>query len=305
VSAPLKDRVVIVTGGGRGLGRAHALELGVHGATVIVNDLPSGDTDPAGDVAAEIVAAGGSAVAVRYDVTSETAVAELFQQVRTDAGAVHAVVNNAGILRDRMLVNMSVDEWDAVVAVHMRGTFLMTREAARYWREMTKAGHTLNGRIVNTTSAAGLYGNIGQANYGAAKAGIAAFTLIAAEELGRYGVCANTLVPNARTRMTEALFAETMATPGAGEFDRMDPGNASPLVAWLCSEEARVSGQTFTVLGGDISVNEGWHEGPREDLGRRWTIDEVAQRIPALVENARPAMPVLGTEESGIVPSSR
>ncbi|WP_183093239.1 SDR family oxidoreductase [Nocardioides stalactiti] len=301
----LNDRVAVITGAGRGLGRAHALEFAAHGAAVVVNDLASGGEDPAADVVAEIRTAGGRAVAASCDVTDEDGVAHLLATAVDEFGDVHAVVNNAGILRDHMLVNMTVDEWDAVIAVHLRGTFLLTRAAARHWRTAHKSGEPVSGRIVNTTSPAGLFGNIGQANYSAAKAGIAAFTITVAEELRRYGVTVNALSPNARTRMTATLFADTM-TAREGEFDVMDPANASPLLAWLCSEEAGdVTGRTFTVLGSKVFVNEGWHEGVVTDLGRRWSTDDVAHELTDLLERARPAMPVLGTADSGIVPTSQ
>jgi NAD(P)-dependent dehydrogenase (short-subunit alcohol dehydrogenase family) len=303
MSRLLNGRVAIITGAGRGLGRAHALEFAAHGAAVVVNDLAAAGEDPAAEVAEEICAAGGRAVSVNRDISDEAGVNKLMATAVKEFGDVHAVVNNAGILRDRMLVNMTVDEWDAVMAVHLRGTFLLTREAARRWRAAHKNGQPVSGRIVNTTSPAGLYGNIGQANYSAAKAGIAAFTLTAAEELGRYGITVNALSPNARTRMTATLFADTM-TPVEGEFDAMDPANAAPLLAWLCSEQAgHVTGRTFTVLGGKVFVNEGWHDGVETDLGRRWTVGDVSREMADLLERARPAMPVLGTAGSGIVPS--
>lgn len=296
-------RVALVTGAGRGLGRAHALELAAQGAAVVVNDMTSAGEDPAAEVVAEITAAGGRALAVNHDVSSEEGAAAMVAAALDAFGDLNAVVNNAGILRDRMLINMSVQDWDDVIRVHLRGTFLVTRAAAQHWRAQSKAGAAVAARVVNTTSAAGLYGNIGQANYGAAKAGIAAFTLIAAEELSRYGVTVNALSPNARTRMTEALFADTM-TAKDGQFDVMNPDNASPLVAWLCTEESGpITGRVFTVLGSKIVVNDGWQEGPALDLGHRWSVEEVAAELPALVEKAPAPMPVLGTEASGIVPT--
>ncbi|WP_067899377.1 SDR family oxidoreductase [Nocardia vaccinii] len=297
MNKPLTGRVVVVTGGGRGLGRAHALELGRQGASVVINDLRNETEDPAAAVAEEIRVAGGTALGLGYDVADEHAVDQLFDTVVDRFGTVHAVVNNAGILRDKMLVNMSVEDWDLVMRVHLGGTFLMTRWVARYWRNAAKSGAPISGRVVNTTSAAGLFGNIGQANYASAKAGIASFGLVAAAELSRYGVSVNTLAPNARTRMTEGLFGDLMAPVQEG-FDAMDPANAAPLVAWLCSEEAgTITGQVFTVFGGEIRVTEGWHEGPVHDRGRRWTFEEVGQTVPELVARARPAEPVIGTEQ--------
>jgi NAD(P)-dependent dehydrogenase (short-subunit alcohol dehydrogenase family) len=294
----LDGRIVIVTGAGRGLGRAHALEVAGHGACVVVSDV---DAETAALVAKEINDAGGTAVARTADVSCEPDVEDLVACALTEFGDLHAVVNNAGILRDKMLVNMTVAEWDSVISVHLRGTFLVTRAAARYWRERSKAGEQVSGRIVNTTSAAGLYGNIGQANYGAAKAGIATFTIIAAEELGRYGVTVNALSPNARTRMTEELFADAM-TARHGEFDVMNPANASPLVAWLCSTESGdVTGYSFTVRGSRLWVNEGWHKGPSWDAVSRWTVEKIWDHLHDLTDAARPATPVLGTAASGIV----
>jgi NAD(P)-dependent dehydrogenase (short-subunit alcohol dehydrogenase family) len=290
-----EGRVAIVTGAGRGIGRGHALELARQGAKVVVNDV-GGDVDgrgssetPAAKVVEAIRAGGGQAVANRDDVSDWDGAHRLVQTAVEKFGSLDVVVNNAGILRDRMLANMSIDEWDAVVRVHLRGTFAMMRQAAEYWRHCSKAGRRIDARIINTTSASGLFGNPGQVNYGAAKAGIAALTIIAAAELAQYGVTVNAINPGARTRMTE------QATPGSyrpvdpGAFDVSDPGNIAPLVAWLGSpESADVTGRVFTVRGGRIRVLEGWHAGPRVDAERRWDAAELGPVITGLVARARP-----------------
>jgi NAD(P)-dependent dehydrogenase (short-subunit alcohol dehydrogenase family) len=205
-------------------------------------------------------------------------------------GGLDVLVNNAGILRDRMLVNMSIEEWDAVIRVHLRGTFAPTRWAAGYWRDRTKAGEVNDARVINTSSSSGIYGNIGQTNYGAAKAGIASFTIIAAKELGRYGVTVNAIAPGARTRMTENLArARGVATPEPAEFDARSPDNVAPIVAWLASvESAGVTGRVFNVAGGRLSVAEGWHAGPVTDKGARWDPAELGPIVLDLVAKAPP-----------------
>jgi NAD(P)-dependent dehydrogenase (short-subunit alcohol dehydrogenase family) len=251
-----EGRIAIVTGAGGGIGRGYALELARHGAKVVVNDLGAAvdgggsSPDPAGAVVDAIRAAGGEAVSNGDDVSDWDGAGRLVRTAVDSFGGLDIVVNNAGIIRDHMLVNMTIEEWDAVIRVHLRGTFAPTQRASEYWRARAKEGRTNVARIINTTSAAGLYGNVGQANYGAAKAGIAAFTIIAASELGRYGVTVNAVSPGARTRMTEH------ATPGAyepvqpGDFDVSDPGNIAPLVVWLSSpESSHVTGRIFTARG--------------------------------------------------------
>src|ERR671935_1109827 len=261
----LDGKVAIVTGAGRGIGREHALALAHAGARVVVNDIGASlggegaDTTPAQQVVDEIVAAGGTAAA-NYDDVSDFAAAEaMVRQAVDDFGRLDILVNNAGILRDRMLVNMTEDEWDAVVAVHLKGHFATTRHAAAYWRERAKAGEEVRARVINTSSPSGLFGNVGQANYGAAKAGIVGFTLIAAQELGRYGITVNCIAPNARTRMTEAAFGELPATEG---FDPIAPENNSPIVVALCADEAQaITGQVFFVYGGSVNMLRGWEAG--------------------------------------------
>jgi NAD(P)-dependent dehydrogenase (short-subunit alcohol dehydrogenase family) len=262
-----EGRVAIVTGAGRGIGREHALMLAAHGAQVVVNDLGgsvdgSGTaTGPAHDVVAEIVAAGGEAVANSDDISDFEGAGRLVAQAVDVFGRLDVLVNNAGILRDRMLVNMTEAEWDAVIKVHLKGTFAPSHHAASHWRERTKAGEELvGGRIINTTSPSGIYGNIGQANYGAAKAGIAAFTVITSMELARYGVTVNAVAPAALTRMTEDLG---MGRAPDDVKAKLAPRWIAPIVTWLAStESAGVTGRVFDVSGMSLAVSEGWHRGP-------------------------------------------
>ncbi|MGW2344774.1 SDR family oxidoreductase [Streptomyces sp. NPDC001661] len=272
-------RVVAVTGAGRGLGRAHALAYAAEGAKVVVNDLGVGldgapDPDsPAAQVVREIRAAGGEAVAHGADIATSEGAASLVAAAVDTFGRLDTLVNNAGFLRDRMLVNLDEDDWDTVMRVHLKGHFLPLKHAAAYWRAESKAGRTPTARVVNTSSGAGLLGSVGQGNYSAAKAGILGLTLVAAAEMGRYGVQVNAIAPAARTRMTEATFAETMAAPGADAFDAMAPENVSPLVVWLGSGAAAdgVTGRVFEVEAGRITVMEGWRQGPTVDKEERWT----------------------------------
>lgn len=296
-----EGRVVIVTGAARGIGRAHALELARQGASVVVNDLgvaldgSGGALTPAQEVVAEIEALGGAAVANADDVASWDGAAAMVQQAVEVFGGLDAVVNNAGFVRDRMFVSCSEEEWDAVVRVHLKGHFCVSRHAAAWWRDRSKAGDAVEARIVNTSSGAGILGSIGQSAYSAAKAGIATLTLVQAAELARYGVTANALAPAARTRMTEGVFTEMMAPVGEGEFDAMDPANVAPVVAWLCSAASSgVTGRLFEVEGGKLSVAEGWHHGPAVDIGRRWDPAEVGDAVGALLAEARPPDPVYG-----------
>lgn len=272
-------RVVAVTGAGRGLGRAHALAYAAEGAKVVVNDLgvgldgaPAPDS-PAAQVVREIRAAGGEAVAHGADIATSEGAASLVAAAVDTFGRLDTLVNNAGFLRDRMLVNLDEDDWDAVMRVHLKGHFLPLKHAAAYWRAESKAGRTPKARVVNTSSGAGLLGSVGQGNYSAAKAGILGLTLVAAAEMRRYGVQVNAIAPAARTRMTEATFAETMAAPGADAFDAMAPENVSPLVVWLGSGAAAdgVTGRVFEVEAGRITVMEGWRQGPTVDKEERWT----------------------------------
>ncbi|WP_329791061.1 SDR family oxidoreductase [Lentzea sp. DG1S-22] len=281
------SRVVIVTGAGRGIGRAHALAFGAAGARVVVNDLSAA---VAGEVA-ELI--GPRAVVSTDDVGTWAGAQRLVRTAVETFGGLDVLVNNAGIVRDRMVVSCGEDEWDEVVRVHLKGHFATLHHAAAHWRAVHKAGGAVSGRVVNTSSGAGLFGSVGQANYSAAKAGIAAMTLVAAAELARYGVTVNAIAPAARTRMTEATFAEEMAAPEDG-FDAMAPENVSPLVVWLGSEEAGdVTGRMFEVDGGRVCVVHGWRRGPEVDRGERWTPDELGDVVRGLVADDHPT-PVYG-----------
>ncbi len=296
-----EGRVAIVTGAGRGLGRAHALELARQGACVVVNDIGaeldgSGrSSGPAAEVVREIEAAGGRAIANGEDVADWEGASRLVRAAIDSFGRLDVLVNNAGVLRDRMFVNAVEDEWDAVMRVHLKGHFCPTRHACAHWRERAKAGDPVDARIINTSSAAGLQGSVAQAAYSAAKAGIAALTLVQAAELGRYGVTANAIAPSARTRMTEEAFKEMMAKPERG-FDAMAPENVSPLVAWLASAESRsVTGRVFEVAGGKLSVADGWRTGPEVDKGARWEPAELGPVVARLLEQSVPPQKVYGT----------
>jgi NAD(P)-dependent dehydrogenase (short-subunit alcohol dehydrogenase family) len=286
--------VVVITGAGNGIGREHALLFAETGAKVVVNDLGgardgTGSSDAAANqVVEQIKAMGGEAVPNYDDVSDYDAAGRMIQQAIDTFGGLDVLVNNAGILRDRMLVNMSIDEWDAVIKVHLRGTFCPTRHAAEYWRGRNKAGEDNDARIICTTSSSGIYGNPGQTNYGAAKAGIAAFTIIAGMELERYGITVNAIAPGALTRMTEDLNPNRPKVE-EGEWNAFGPENIAPLVVWLGSPESReVNARVFNVAGGRISVAEGWTYGPGEDHGAKWDPNELGKIVPALVEKAAP-----------------
>ena len=305
MSGICEGRVAVVSGAGRGLGREHALELARQGAKVVVNDLGSrvdgtGRSEgPASEVVDTIRAAGGVAVANSDDVSDWEGAKRLVQTAVDNFGALDVLVNNAGILRDRMIVNMTAEEWDDVIKVHLRGTFAPTHWAAVHWRDRYKAGEDNDARVICTSSSSGIYGNVGQTNYGAAKAGIASFTIIAAKELARYRITVNAIAPGARTRMTEDLArARGVADPAPGEWDRRDPANVSPLVAWLAGcESGHVTGRVFNVAGGRISVAEGWHAGPGVDKHARWEAEDLGQVITSLVEQAAP-----NAETNGRIP---
>jgi NAD(P)-dependent dehydrogenase (short-subunit alcohol dehydrogenase family) len=297
-------RVVIVTGAGGGIGRAHALAFAAEGARLVVNDIGVGlDGSPAGGGSAaqgvvdEITAAGGEAVANGSNIADWDEAARLVQTAVETFGGLDVLVNNAGIVRDRMMANTSEEEFDAVIAVHLKGHFATMRHAASYWRGLAKEGKApkdIDARIINTSSGAGLQGSVGQGNYSAAKAGIAAMTLVAAAEMGRYGVTVNAIAPSARTRMTETVFADMMATQDQ-DFDAMAPENVSPLVVWLGSAQSReVTGKVFEVEGGKIRVAEGWAHGPQIDKGARWDPAELGPVVIDLLAKARPPVPVYG-----------
>ncbi|MFK0299708.1 SDR family oxidoreductase [Brevundimonas sp. NPDC090276] len=296
-----EGRVVIVTGAGGGLGRAYALALAAEGAKVVVNDLGVGTHGEAGQtlgaaqaVVDEILAAGGKAVANTDDVTEVEGGQRMVQTALDAFGDLHAVVNNAGFVRDRMFVSCTPEEWDAVLRVHLRGHFCVSRAAVDYWRAKQKAGRNPEARIINTSSGAGLQGSIGQSAYSAAKGGIASLTLVQAAELGRYGITANALAPAARTRMTETAFAEAMQAPEDG-FDANDPANVAPTIVWLASaSSAEVTGQVFELQGGRIMLSEGWRNGPGVDQARRWRPSEVGAVVHELLAQRTPAQAVYG-----------
>ncbi len=289
----LDGRVAIITGAGRGIGREHALLFAAEGAKVVVNDLGGAvdgsgdDRSPAEQVVDEIKEMGGEAIANGDNVADWEGGQRLINAAIEAFGDLHVLVNNAGILRDRVLVNMTEEEWDAVIHVHLKGHFVPTRWAAAYWREQSKAGKEVKAAVVNTSSTSGLLGNPGQANYGAAKAGIAAFTIITAQELSRYGVRVNAIAPAARTRMTEStpgLSDIVQAPTDASTFDSWDPANVSPLVAYLSSEECPFTGKTFFVQGGKVQYFQPWTLTKELDKGERWSVRELAEQLPGIVE---------------------
>ena len=297
-------RVVIVTGAGRGIGREHALAFAAEGAKVVVNDLGAGidgqdvGEHPAEQVVAEIKAAGGDAVVNGGDISSWDGARELVQQAIDTFGGLDVLVNNAGFLRDKMLVGMSEEEWDKVTTVHLKGHYAPLRHAAEYWRAESKAGRPRAARVINTSSGAGLFGSVGQGNYATAKAGIALLTIQTAAEMKGYGVTANAIAPSARTRMTTSAgeaMAEQMAAPADGSFDVMDPANISPLVVWLGSEESGdVSGRVFEVEGGKVTVCDGWQRAASEDKGAKWDPAELGSVVPRLVSESPTPVPVYG-----------
>ncbi|ETR76918.1 short-chain dehydrogenase [Afipia sp. P52-10] len=292
-----KGRVAIVTGGGRGLGREYALMLAEQGARVVVNDLGSSqsgeghDLSPAQEVVNAIKAAGGEAIVNGNDVSDWAGAKAMIDEAISTFGSLDILINNAGILRDRMMVNMTEAEWDAVIKVHLKGTFAPSHHAAQYWRQQAKArGAPVNARLINTSSASGIFGNVGQTNYGAAKAGIAAFTIISAMELKQYGITVNAIAPRAQTRMTEGLRQRTEE-----EIQRRDPRWVAPIVVWLASEESvDVTGRVFEAGDGILKVAEGWHAGPGiepvEDP------NELGPKIAALMKQARPNADMWGRD---------
>ena len=303
MSGICEGRVVVVTGAGRGLGRAHALEFAREGALVVVNDIGAeldgtgGSASPAQEVVREIEALGGRAI-VNGDDIADWAGAERLVQTAVDVfGGLDVVVNNAGVVRDRMFANAAEEELDIVLRVHLKGHFAVARHAAAWWRDRSKAGDAVDARIINTSSGAGLMGSVGQAAYSAAKAGIAGLTMVQAAELARYGVTANAIAPSARTRMTETVFADMMATPDEEDaFDAMAPENVSPLVVWLGSPESKdVTGRVFEVEGGKISIADGWQHGTPVDKAAKWSPSELTPVVESLLASAPPPAPVYGT----------
>ena len=289
------QRVVIVTGAGGGLGAAHARVLASEGAAVLVNDI---NTEAARAVVDEITAAGGLAVVNESDITNYESSGQAVAQAIETFGNLTGVVNNAGNNRDRMFASLSEADWDQVMSVHLKGHFCVASHAVQYWRHQSKLGNAVSGRLINTTSGAGLQGSIGQSNYAAAKAGIAALTLNQAAELGRYGITANAICPVARTGMTTAVpaMAERMAAPDDGSFDHFAPENVSSVVTWLCSEQSsHVTGQIIEAEGGRIAVADGWRSTEGVDKGSRWAPADVGTALEAVMASAVPAQQVWGT----------
>jgi NAD(P)-dependent dehydrogenase (short-subunit alcohol dehydrogenase family) len=302
VTGICEGRIVIITGAGRGIGREHALAFAREGARVVVNDLgvaldgSGGSGGPAQDVVDEIHASAGEATANTDDIADWEGARRLVQTAIDTFGRLDVLVNNAGFVRDRMLFTTTEEEWDAVIRVHLKGHFAVTRHACDHWRARAKAGEAVDGRIVNTSSGAGLMGSVGQGAYSAAKGGIAALTLVESAEMARYGVTANAIAPAARTRMTEEVFADRMQVPESG-FDVNDPANISPLVVWLGStESAEVTGRVFEVEGGLLSVADGWQHGPNLDKGARWEPAEVGPAVHKLLAEAPVPAPVYGAQ---------
>ena len=300
----LDGKVAIVTGAGRGLGRVHALALAEAGARVVVNDLGGSlsgegeDPTPAEEVVRELEALGSQAVANGENVADFEGARRLVEHALDAFGRLDILVNNAGILRDRMLVNMDEAEWDAVITVHLKGHFAPTRHAAAYWRDRTKAGEQVRGRVINTSSPTGVFGNVGQANYGAAKAGIANFTIITAQELGRYGVTVNCIAPNARTRMTESAFELPAGDDG---FDPIDPANNSPIVVALCTDQAQgITGQVFHIFGGAVNMLQPWSPGELFARDGAWAAEPLLEELLArLPDGAAPATMIEMLEKVG------
>lgn len=286
------QRVVIITGAGGGLGRAYALSFAAEGASVVVNDVRR---EAAQAVVDEIGAAGGRALANGDDITSMEGAQRILDATLAAFGAVHVLVNNAGILRDRMFLSLSEDDWDQVIRVHLKGHFCLANVLGRHWRAAAKGGQAPQAAIINTSSGAGLQGSIGQSNYAAAKAAIAALTLVQAAEMARYDITVNCLAPAARTQMTESAMAEMVKKPDTG-FDAWDPMNVAPLVVWLGSAQARaVTGRCFEAKGGELSLADGWRSGQVRDKGARWEAAELGPVIDQLIAEAPPAQAVYGT----------
>jgi NAD(P)-dependent dehydrogenase (short-subunit alcohol dehydrogenase family) len=282
-------RTVIITGAGAGLGREHALAFAAEGANVVVNDIKR---EAAEAVAAEI---GAKALANNDDITSMAGAQKIVDAAVARFGDVQVIVNNAGIVRDRMFISLSEEDWDQVIRVHLRGHFCITQILCKRWRDQAKAGQKVDARIINTSSGAGLQGSVGQTNYGAAKGGIATLTIIQAAELGRYGITSNAIAPAARTGMTEPVFGEVMKKPESG-FDFFHPGNVAPLVVWLGSAlSAHVTGRVFEVAGGQVSVADGWRTGPMKDKQARWKPAELTDAVNAILKEAVPPQKVYGT----------
>lgn len=286
------QRTVLITGAGGGLGRAYALAFAAEGASVVVNDIRM---EAAQAVAAEVTAAGGRALANAGDITTLAGAQSIVDAAVAKFGEVHVLVNNAGVLRDRMFLSLSEEDWDSVMRVHLRGHFCLANVLGRRWRDAAKAGQKIDTRIINTSSGAGLQGSIGQSNYSAAKAGIAGLTLVQAAELARYGITVNCLAPAARTAMTESAMPDMVKKPASG-FDVWDPMNVASIVVWLGSPlSAHVTGRCFEAKGGELSMADGWHTGQILDKGERWNPAELSDVVNQLIEQGRPPQKVYGT----------
>ncbi len=284
------NRTIIVTGAGGGLGRAYAIALAAEGANVVVNDIRA---EAAQAVVNEI---GKNALANSDDIASMAGAQKIVDAAIAKFSDVHGIVNNAGVVRDKMFASMGEEDWDLVIKVHLKGHFCITSHLVKRWRDQVKAGQKVDARIVNTSSGAGLQGSVGQSNYAAAKGGIASLTLVQAAELARYGITANALAPAARTGMTEKVFADMMKRPEAGGFDHYDPANVAPLVVWLCSPlSAGVTGKVFEVEGGKLSLASGWKTGPIKDKQARWQPGELTDAVAALIAESPKGQKVYGT----------
>ncbi|MGD9598405.1 MAG: SDR family oxidoreductase [Steroidobacteraceae bacterium] len=287
-----KGRTVIITGAGGGLGRAYALTFAAEGANVVVNDIR---VEAAQAVVAEITAAGGRAMADGGDITTLAGARGIVDGALAAFGEVHVLVNNAGVLRDRMFLSLGEEDWDTVMRVHLKGHFCLANVLGRRWRDASKAGKPVDARIINTSSGAGLQGSVAQSNYSAAKGGIAALTLVQAVELRRYGITVNSLAPAARTAMTEGAMPDMVKKPDSG-FDVWDPMNVAAIVVWLGSPlSAHVTGQCFEAKGGELSIAEGWHTGKITDKGARWDVAELTDVVNRLIAEGRPAQKVYGS----------
>jgi NAD(P)-dependent dehydrogenase (short-subunit alcohol dehydrogenase family) len=288
-----KDRTVIITGAGGGLGRAYALALGLEGANVVVNDI---NPDTARKTVEDVVSNGGRAIINTNDITSYDESFDIVDMAIKEFGSLHAVINNAGNNRDRMFTSLSEDDWDQVIRVHLKGHFCISSHAAKYWRQQSKEGNDVNARIINTSSGAGLQGSVGQTNYSAAKGGILTLTLNQSAELKRYGITANAVAPQGRTGMTEEVFADMMKVPEDGSFDKFDPSNVAPLICFLVSERSsNINGICFESFGGKLSISQGWKTGPIKDKGERYHVEELGEVISELVAITPPGQKVYGS----------
>jgi NAD(P)-dependent dehydrogenase (short-subunit alcohol dehydrogenase family) len=288
-----KDRTVIITGAGGGLGRAYALALGLEGANVVVNDI---NPDTARKTVEDVVSNGGRAIINTNDITNYDESFDIVAMAIKEFGSLHAVINNAGNNRDRMFTSLSEDDWDQVIRVHLKGHFCISSHAAKYWRQQSKEGNDVNARIINTSSGAGLQGSVGQTNYSAAKGGILTLTLNQSAELKRYGITANAVAPQGRTGMTEEVFADMMKVPEDGSFDKFDPSNVAPLICFLVSERSsNINGICFESFGGKLSISQGWKTGPIKDKGERYHVEELGEVISELVAITPPGQKVYGS----------